>query len=567
MKKVVRRQPVPGSLGDTLIDRLFANRGITHPSQVDHQLKHLLPPTKMKGIQQAAALLADCVRNSNRILIVGDFDADGATSSALMVLALRAMGAADVQYIVPNRFEYGYGLTREIVDVARGASPDLLITVDNGISSIEGVAHAKACGIQVIVTDHHLPASELPDADAIVNPNQPGCEFPSKNLAGVGVAFYLLSATRQALLEAGWFDETGIAKPNLAQYLDLVALGTIADVVPLDYNNRILAQEGIRRLAAGRGRPGMLALMQIAGARPSALCARDLSFGVAPRLNAAGRLEDMSLGIECLIEDNPDRAMELATQLDALNKERREIENEMKQEAQAALSAEDLKGEGDSVGICLFREHWHQGVVGIVASRIKDKLHRPVIAFAQAAPDELKGSARSIPGLHIRDALDTIAAKHPGLLLKFGGHAMAAGLSLRPENFNTFEAAFDEEARRWLTEDDLEQVVVSDGEIEEPLTLDLVREVMQAAPWGQGFAEPVFDSEFEILEQRIVGGNHLKLKVRAINDYQAIDAIAFNHGTSLLEGRYQRLAYRIDINEFRTLQSVQLIIEAAGSPG
>jgi len=561
MRRLVRRQAHGHLDGDLppLIQRLYTGRGIVSSSQVDHQLKYLEPPGSMKGLDDAVVLLSDAVTARQRILVIGDFDADGATSCALLVLALTSLGAEHVDYLVPNRFEFGYGLTPEIVAVAAGRSPDLLITVDNGISSVDGVAAARNRGMKVLITDHHLPGSQLPDADAIVNPNQAGCEFPSKHLAGVGVAFYLVSALRQHLREKDWFGAGGIEEPNLAAFLDLVALGTIADVVPMDYNNRILAQEGIRRIRGGRSRPGILALLDLAGAERQRVVARDLAFGVAPRLNAAGRLEDISLGIECLLTDSEQRAGELAARLDALNRERRAIEQEMKLEAQHALDA--LTVSGKSFGVCLFREDWHQGVVGIVASRIKDEIHRPVIAFARTGDEELKGSARSIAGLHIRDALDSIAARNPGLVLRFGGHAMAAGLSLSPDNFDRFAREFDIEARRWLSDDDLEQVIVSDGEIEAALTLETVRQIMEASPWGQGFAEPLFDGEFEVISQRIVAERHLKLQLRQRTSNQTLDAIAFNQDR-LLDGRYRRMAYRVDINTWRGRSSVQLVVEA-----
>ena len=512
----------------------------------------------MKGIDAAAALLAQSVQSGESILIVGDFDADGATSSVVMVECLRAMGAY-ARYLVPNRFEYGYGLTPEIVDVAATMSPAVIVTVDNGISSLEGVQRARELGIKVVITDHHLAGDALPAADAIVNPNQPGCDFPSKNLAGVGVAFYLASVLRQQLREAAWFSAEGIAEPNLADYLDLVALGTVADVVPLDYNNRILVQEGLRRIRAGRSRPGLLAMIEIAGASRRRLVSRDLAFGVAPRLNAAGRLDDISLGIECLLAKDEASAMALARRLDELNQERRAIEKEMK--AQAFDAGEDSwVSKRDAVGVSLYHADWHQGVVGIVASRVKDKVHRPVIAFAMGEDGELKGSARSIKGLHIRDALDSIAARHPGLVIKFGGHAMAAGLSLAFENLPRFAAAFDDEAQRWLAPTDLEQVIVSDGSLAAPITVDLVREIQSAAPWGQGFDEPLFDDEFEIVSQRIVGEHHLKLSLARPGE-APIDAIAFNQA-QLLEHRFQRMAYRIDINTYRGRSSAQLIVEA-----
>lgn len=557
-RRLIRRKADHDPPDSSLLGRLYAARGIADVRELDLSLQRLHPPDSLKDLDKAAELLAGAVVHQRRILVVGDFDADGATSTALLVDGLRTMGASSIHYLVPDRFEHGYGLTPEIVEVATELSPQLLITVDNGMSSIDGVALARTRGMEVIITDHHLPGEKPPDANAIVNPNQAGCEFPWKSLAGVGVAFYLLSAVRKALRGRQWFTSE---VPNLAGYLDLVALGTVADVVPLDRNNRILVQAGLRRIRAGHGRPGVAALMELAGINVAAATSRDLAFGAAPRLNAAGRLEDMSLGIECLLAD-VDRARELAMELDELNRKRRSIEDEMRQQAGAHIDAGlHLIGDDPPVGLCLYHEDWHQGVVGIVASRIKDQLHRPVIAFARASDDELKGSARSLPGLHIRDALDAIAARHPGLVVKFGGHAMAAGLSIRPRDLDRFAGAFDEEARRWLDMDDLEQILISDGEIGQDITLELTREIVQAGPWGQDFPEPLFDGEFEIIEQRIVAGRHLKLKVRPATASRVLDAIAFNHDR-LIEGHRSRLAYRLDINEYRGRQSAQLIVEA-----
>jgi single-stranded-DNA-specific exonuclease len=571
MKRLVRRTlQAEVDVTSPVLARLFSARGVASAGEVDHRLAHLMPPGNLKGMPAAVELLANVIERKARTLIVGDFDADGATSCVLLVKGLRALGADHVEYLVPNRFEFGYGLTPEIVDVARGFDPALIITVDNGISSIHGAAHARASGIKLLITDHHLPGEQLPTADAIVNPNQGGCRFGSKHLAGVGVAFYVLLALRAHLRDTGWFECHGLSEPNLADYLDLVALGTVADVVPLDYNNRILVQEGLRRIRAGRCRPGLLAMVDVAGLRREKMVSRDLAFGIAPRLNAAGRLEDMSLGIECLLADSEATAHALARELDTLNKQRRVIEDEMKSQAL------DTKDEGswvcgkDSVGVCLFHKDWHQGVVGIVAARVKERVHRPVIAFAPAGDvqpgntelnTELKGSARSIPGLHIRDALDSIAAQYPGLVIKFGGHAMAAGLSLEADNLTRFARAFDAEARKWLSAEDLEQIVLSDGELDEPLTVELVREIQEGAPWGQGFAEPLFDNEFEVLAQRIVGGHHLKLSLARRGDPVPYDAIAFNH-PDLIEGRYRRLAYRPMVNEYRGVESVQLVVVA-----
>lgn len=557
-RKLVRRQvahELPGI--SPFLSRLFVGRGIVNIEDLDHSLSGLLSPDLFKGMKKAVAILRDAIFNNRRILIVGDFDADGATSSALMLSGLKSLGASEVDYLVPDRFKFGYGLTPEIVEVALGFTPHVIVTVDNGISSLEGVDAALASDIQVIITDHHLSGETLPAANAIVNPNQAGCEFPSKSIAGVGVAFYLLSALRSSLRQAKWFERP---EPNLADCLDLVALGTISDVVSLDRNNRILVSEGLRRIRAGRGRPGINALLSVAGVDYRQVTTRDLAFAVGPRLNAAGRLENMSLGIECLVADE-DRATELAAKLDQINNERKSIESEMKSQAEEYIRLQSLDETKDKVGVCLFHPQWHQGVVGIVASRIKEKIHRPVIAFAKAGEEELKGSGRSIPGLHIRDCLDAIAAKNPGLLVKFGGHAMAAGLSIKPQNLERFSQLFDEEARRWLSDEYLEQVVVSDGEITEELSLNLARAIVEAAPWGQGFPEPVFDGEFEILEQRIVGERHLKLKLRPVSGVKTLEAIAFNHDR-LLEARQLRLAYRLDINRYRGRETVQLIIES-----
>ncbi|MDC0995573.1 single-stranded-DNA-specific exonuclease RecJ [Pseudomonadales bacterium] len=545
-----------------LLARLFAQRGIVDQSEIDFSLGNLLPPDSMKGLTEAANVVASTIVNREKIIIVGDFDADGATSTALMVHCLRAC-EADVDYLVPNRFEFGYGLTPEIVAVAAKMQPALIVTVDNGISSVDGVGAANVLGIKTVITDHHLPGDVLPAATAIVNPNQTGCAFPSKALAGVGVSFYLLSAVRKVLRQKSWFEQKQLSEPLLADYLDLVALGTIADVVPFDKNNRVLVNEGIRRIRAGKVRPGIRALLAVSGTNFKKLISRDIAFGVAPRLNAAGRLEDMSIGIECLLSETDAGAVVLAEQLDGINKARRSIEDEMKDQAieivKAAVASNSESTKTEKYGVCLYNASWHQGVVGIIASRIKDRVHRPTIAFAKVSDTEIKGSARSIHGLHIRDALDAIATANPGLIDKFGGHAMAAGLSLPLAKFAEFAALFDAEARKGLSKGDLEQQVVSDGELGGKFNLATARKIAEAAPWGQGFPEPVFDGEFEIIDQRILGSRHLKL--RLLKDDELIDAIAFNHNR-LIEERTKRMAYRIDINEYRGLEKVQLIIEA-----
>ena len=569
MKRLVRRASnarlaldLEQKVQSALLARLFAQRGIVDQSEIDFSLGNLLPPDSMKGLTEAANVVASTIVNREKIIIVGDFDADGATSTALMVHCLRAC-EADVDYLVPNRFEFGYGLTPEIVAVAAKMQPALIVTVDNGISSVDGVGAANALGIETVITDHHLPGDVVPAATAIVNPNQTGCAFPSKALAGVGVSFYLLSAVRKVLRQKSWFEQKQLSEPLLADYLDLVALGTIADVVPFDKNNRVLVNEGIRRMRAGKVRPGIRALLAVSGTNFKKLISRDIAFGVAPRLNAAGRLEDMSIGIECLLSETDAGAVVLAEQLDGINKARRSIEDEMKDQAleivKAAVASNSESTKTEKYGVCLYNASWHQGVVGIIASRIKDRVHRPTIAFAKVSDTEIKGSARSIHGLHIRDALDAIATANPGLIDKFGGHAMAAGLSLPLAKFAEFAALFDAEARKGLSKGDLEQQVVSDGELEGKFNLATARKIAEAAPWGQGFPEPVFDGEFEIIDQRILGSRHLKL--RLLKDDELIDAIAFNHNR-LIEERTKRMAYRIDINEYRGLEKVQLIIEA-----
>lgn len=570
MKRVTRRTPTESPQFSPaippLLQRIYNNRGLKHDQDVDLALKHLLPANQLKGLEDALDLLVTALEQKQRILVVGDFDADGATSSALSVLALRRLGAASVDYLVPNRFEYGYGLTPEIVAVAAQRKPDLILTVDNGISSIEGVQAAKAAGIKVLVTDHHLPAQQLPDADAIINPNQPGCAFPSKNLAGVGVAFYLMTALRTRLKDQGWFLQQGLAEPNMADYLDIVALGTVADVVPLDHNNRILVHHGLARMRAGRCRPGIQALVAVAKRKLPSLVATDLGFAVGPRLNAAGRLTDMSKGIECLLVDDPGLATAYAAELDQLNHERKAIEGDMQQQALYALKQLQLGKQSELPwGLCIYKRDWHQGVIGILASRLKERFHRPTIAFAPADGGEIKGSARSIPGFHIRDALDAVASSHPGLIVKFGGHAMAAGLSLREEDFAAFQAAFDVQAHRLLQQDDLTGELHSDGELgESDIDLAVAQLLRQAGPWGQGFPEPLFDGRFELLDQRIVGEKHLKLSIGLPSSKRVVDAIAFNVDLDKWPNRQLKqiyLAYRLDVNEFRGVQNAQLMVE------
>ena len=568
MQKTIVSRPAPASVANLTGDlhpvlrRIYACRGVQNDEELDLGLGRLLPVERMDGAFEAARLLFQAMREQRRILIIGDFDCDGATSTALSVLALRGMGAEQVDYLVPNRFEYGYGLTPEIVALAASAyAPDLILTVDNGVSSVDGVAAANRLGIQVVVTDHHLPGPVLPDAAAMVNPNLPDNGFPAKSTAGVGVVFYVLLALRSLLRERGWFDER--SEPNMGDYLDLLALGTVADVVPLERNNRILVHQGLARIRAGRCRPGIIALLEVAGRNPRRAQASDLGFTVGPRLNAAGRLDDMSLGIECLLTDDPGRARELAAELDQLNRDRRHIEDDMRQQAETLLEAVMLKESDLPWGLCLYDDSWHQGVIGIVASRIKERHHRPVIAFAPGDDGEIKGSARSIPGVHIRDVLDEVAAGSPGLLLKFGGHAMAAGLTLEAHRLDEFKELFNAVLHRRLDKDAFKAVIESDGEIAaEDMNLDLAYLVEQGGPWGQGFPEPVFHGEFDVIQQRQLQDKHWKLVVRPPGSNQVFDAIGFNLVRACPSPLPQRLlmAYQLDVNEFRGSINLQLRI-------
>lgn len=551
---------------DPLLQRIYQSRGIDSQASLERRLNCLPEPQSMTGLDAATLRLVTAAQNQQSVLIVGDFDADGATSSALMVLGLRAMSFQAVDFLVPNRFDYGYGLTPEIVDLAAGKSPDLIITVDNGISSVEGVARANKLGIEVIVTDHHLPGSQLPDAVAIVNPNQQGCDFPSKNLAGVGVAFYLLIALRTELRRQQWFDQQQIAEPNLSQWLDLVALGTVADVVPLDQVNRALVHQGLLRIRSGHSRPGIQALLRIAGKNPARLVATDLGFALGPRLNAAGRLDDISLGIQCLLCDDPQQALHTAQALDELNQDRKSIETGMQQQALAIVEQLGLEDKSMPAALCLFQPDWHQGVVGLLASRIKEKYHRPVVAFARGDNGELKGSSRSIPGLHIRDALDAVATQNPGLITKFGGHAMAAGLSLTEDKLAEFEQAFQQQVAELISEDDLQARLVTDGSLDaHQLSMHTAELLRDAGPWGQQFPEPCFQGDFHIVQQRIVGEKHLKLVLAPQNQPEiAIDAIWFNIDTARWpnpEAQTVHCVYRLDINEFRGVESLQLMVQ------
>lgn len=538
-----------------LLARLYAARGIARAEELDTSLKNLLPPEALTGTQEAAALLADAIEAGARMVIVADYDCDGATACAVGMRALRAFGA-DVHYLVPDRVTLGYGLTPAMVEIAARLEPDVLITVDNGIASVEGIAAARAHGMATVITDHHLPGDVLPEADVIVNPNQPGCDFPSKALAGVGAMFYTMLALRAELRERGAF--TGGKEPNLADLLDLVALGTVADVVKLDRNNRILVAQGLARMRAGRLQPGIRALFALAGRDPARASTTDLGFMIGPRLNAAGRLSDMSLGIECLITDDAGRAMNIAQELDKLNRERRSIEAGMQEEALARLAG--LNGEvsaGNRATIALFEPEWHQGVIGIVAGRIKEKLHRPTIAFARANDGELKGSGRSIPGLHLRDALDLVTKRHPDLIVRFGGHAMAAGLTIRESELARFDAAFEDVVSELLEPAQLERRIETDGNLESGyFALDAVR-MLDNEIWGQGFPAPVFDDVFRVERQRVLKDKHLKLELTRGNT--RYEAIQFNHA----EGAAAQIhaAYRLSINEYNGVSSVQLMLE------
>ena len=547
-----------------MLQKLYGARGVVSDKQIETGLEQL-PKPDMKGLPQACTLLADAIQNNQRLLIVGDFDCDGATSTCVGLLGLRALGAGHVDYLVPNRFEYGYGLTPEIVAVAAERQPDLIITVDNGISSIDGVAAAAKLGIPVLVTDHHLPGDALPDAAAIVNPNQHGCPFPAKSLAGVGVMFYVLLALRSELRERAWFSDER-PEPNLAELLDLVALGTVADVVPLEQANRVLVTQGLRRIRAGRCRPGIKALLRVAGKEATRLVAADMGFALGPRLNAAGRLDDISLGIRCLLTEDEDVAQSLAAELDDLNRERRAIEQSMKDDAMRVLAHLQLDASHIPNGICLYDPTWHQGVVGILASRIKDRYHRPVIAFADADDEEMKGSARSIPGLHLRDALDLLAKRNPGLLNKFGGHAMAAGLSLAKADYSRFEIAFDAIVAELTNEEQLTAAVHSDGELlPADFSIEHAELLRSAGPWGQNFPEPKFHGRFRLVQQCIVGERHLKMVLSPIGaDQQIIDAIAFNIDTAQWPNQQAdevELVYKLDSNLFRERLSVQLLVD------
>ncbi|ELM0249975.1 single-stranded-DNA-specific exonuclease RecJ, partial [Salmonella enterica] len=548
-----------------LLRRLYASRGVRSARELERSVKGMLPWQQLSGIDNAVEILYNAFREGIRIIVVGDFDADGATSTALSVLGMRALGCDNISYLVPNRFEDGYGLSPEVVDQAKARGAQLIVTVDNGISSHAGVAHAKTLGIPVIVTDHHLPGDTLPEAEAIINPNLRDCEFPSKSLAGVGVAFYLMLALRTFLRDKGWFDERNIAPPNLAELLDLVALGTVADVVPLDANNRILTWQGLSRIRAGKCRPGIKALLEISNRDPQQLAASDLGFALGPRLNAAGRLDDMSVGVALLLCDNLGEARVLASELDALNQTRKEIEQGM--QAEALILCEKLERSSETLpgGLAMYHPEWHQGVVGILASRIKERFHRPVIAFAPAGDGTLKGSGRSIQGLHMRDALERLDTLYPDLMIKFGGHAMAAGLSLEEHKFEQFQQRFGELVTEWLDPALLQGEVISDGPLSAAeMSMEVAQLLRDAGPWGQMFPEPLFDGRFRLLQQRLVGERHLKVMVEPVGGGPLLDGIAFNIDTTCWPDngvREVELAYKLDINEFRGNRSLQIIID------
>ncbi|VAW52904.1 Single-stranded-DNA-specific exonuclease RecJ [hydrothermal vent metagenome] len=555
-----------------VLKKIYANRGVTELKQINYNLKNLLDFSLLKGIDVAAEIVAQAITENKYIVIVGDFDVDGATSCAVMLRSLKAFGLENVDYLVPNRFDYGYGLSPQIVDVAAQLNPhkkpDLIVTVDNGISSIEGVDRANALGIQVVVTDHHLAADTLPNAAAIVNPNQPGCQFPTKMIAGVGVAFYLMLAVRANLRAKNWFDEkSNRVEPNMANYLDLVALGTVADVVPLDDNNRILVEAGLQRIRANKTCAGINALLTIAGKSIEVCSSQDFGFIIGPRLNAAGRLDDMSVGIECLLSDDYELAFKYASTLNKMNAQRRQIENEMLEQALVLLNQQtkqldDVEKIPDA--LALYDEQWHQGVVGLLASRIKEKYHRPVIAFADAGNGELKGSGRSITGLHIRDVLDAISKKQEGLIEKFGGHAMAAGLTIKHNNFTLFQQAFNKQVTAVLRPEDLNNVNETDGSVSEKyMTIETAKLFKYASPWGQLFSEPVFDDVFKILNWRIVGQKHLKLELAKQEGGECYSAIAFNKTDENLPVGDDniRIVFRLDVNEFRGKRSLQLIVQ------
>ncbi|MEA5446172.1 single-stranded-DNA-specific exonuclease RecJ [Gammaproteobacteria bacterium AB-CW1] len=570
ISRIRRRQPDPtvSPGAQTLsvhpvLRRVYAARGIHSVEDIDYRAARLLPPKGLDGLSEAAALVSRHL-SEGPILIVGDFDADGATATALLKSGLEAMGAAAVDYLVPNRFDFGYGLSPELLEVARERDPALIITVDNGISSIEGVAAARAAGIDVLVTDHHLPGETLPGANAILNPNLPGQGFASPHLAGVGVAFYLLLGLRQHLRDAQWFEQQAIPEPSLAEWLDLVALGTVADLVPLDRNNRILVHQGLQRIRAGSLRPGLEALIRVADRNRADLTAADLGFAIAPRLNAAGRLDDISHGIETLLARDPGRARAGAEMLDAMNRERRYLQRDMQEQAERALERIKLDGGAElPAALTLFRTDWHSGIVGLLASRLKERFHRPVAVMAPDGDRMLKGSLRSVPGIHIRDVLADMDSRQPGMIERFGGHAMAAGLSLRSDRLDSFRRLFKEAVEARAGAETLSGIIHSDGPLEvSELSLEVAELIRRHGPWGQGFPEPLFDGEFRVLEERVVGEHHLKLRLQHPDAATPIDAIAFNPPPEQLGGlpEWIRIAYRLEVNEWQGLRRPQLLV-------
>ncbi|MFO1374118.1 MAG: single-stranded-DNA-specific exonuclease RecJ [Agitococcus sp.] len=570
MTKLIKQRPIT-PISDSLqhlhpvLARVYAARGIEHPQQVQHQLKTLARPEQLLGMPQALALLTEALQQQQRILIVGDFDADGATSTSVVVLALRAMGANSVDYLVPNRFKFGYGLTPEIVEVALNEkNPQLIITVDNGISSREGVERAKQAGVKVLITDHHLTGKQLPDADAIINPNQPNCPFPSKSIAGVGVAFYVMAALCTHLKNSGWFNNRPM--PRMSDFLDIVALGTVADVVALDDNNRILVAQGLERIRAGQCREGIKALLAVAKRERETIQAEDLAFAVAPRLNAAGRLDDMSHGIECLLADSPILAQQYAQELDDLNIERRSIEGDMQQQALATMQQLNFNEENLPPAIVLFDASWHQGVIGIVAGRLKEKFHRPSIVFAPVdeQSDLIKGSARSINGIHIRDAIELVTVRHAGLVSYFGGHAMAAGMTIPRANFEAFQQAFSQVIAEQATEEHLTATILTDGELAaQDINLELAQLLRHSGPWGQAFPEPIFTGEFELRDFTVLKEKHLKWLLKHPVTGEDLEAIAFNVDMRQWSAQTQKLflAYRLDVNTFRNKSRLQLKVD------
>ncbi|HET7332580.1 single-stranded-DNA-specific exonuclease RecJ [Dyella sp.] len=566
MPQLLKRRPLlgePAGWGETVpefLQRIYAARGVLSPDQAEHRLNRMLAPQQLSGMQQAVGLLADAIRDDVSIMIAGDYDCDGATGTAVAVRGLRLLGARRVDYVVPNRFVHGYGLTPELV-ASLPAHAQLIVTVDNGIASVSGVAAARARDMHVIVTDHHLPGDHLPEADAIVNPNVQGDGFPSKALAGVGVMFYVLLALRAHLRELGWF--AARPEPDLSVLLDLVALGTVADLVPLDFNNRVLVEGGMKRLRSGRGCAGIVALIEASQRSVVTLCASDFAYAIGPRLNAAGRLEDMRQGVECLLTDNPAQARAYAQRLSAINQERRDLQASMVAEAEVMVASASHV-DAQTIGVTLFEPSWHAGVVGLVASKLKERLHRPVIAFAPAGeddPDHLRGSARSIAGFHIRDALAVVDARHPGLIERFGGHAMAAGLSLPTQHYPRFAEAFDAVAREWLTEEQLQAVLYTDGEMPAGMfTLETARMLRFAGPWGQAFPEPLFENRFECFSWRTMGERHLRLSLRDPRDDAVHDAVMFNAYDGKPPPTVMRAAYELTINDWQGRESPRLLL-------